>query len=260
MFGPAVFFSFLIFYFENSRQKKFKAVNNRGVFFISGDLIKLKKISRIYKMGSREVEALKDIDLNIPSGKMVIVKGPSGSGKTTILNIMGGLDQPTSGEVILGGQKLNSLSEKEITDLRRNKIGFIFQSFGLIQSFTAFENVELPLRIQHKSYKLRNRRVEECLEIVGLAERKDHRIFELSGGEQQRVGIARALAVNPSIILADEPTGEVDYLTGQKIMELFQEMIDQQGLTICVATHDPAAMEYGDIVYEIRDGKIRKKG
>jgi len=260
VFGPAVFFSFLIFYFENSRQKKFKAVNNRGVFFISGDLIKLKKISRIYKMGSREVEALKDIDLNIPSGKMVIVKGPSGSGKTTILNIMGGLDQPTSGEVILGGQKLNSLSEKEITDLRRNKIGFIFQSFGLIQSFTAFENVELPLRIQHKSYKLRNRRVEECLEIVGLAERKDHRIFELSGGEQQRVGIARALAVNPSIILADEPTGEVDYLTGQKIMELFQEMIDQQGLTICVATHDPAAMEYGDIVYEIRDGKIRKKG
>ena len=260
MFGPAVFFSFLIFYFENSRQKKFKAVNNRGVFFISGDLIKLKKISRIYKMGSREVEALKDIDLNIPSGKMVIVKGPSGSGKTTILNIMGGLDQPTSGEVILGGKKLNSLSEKEITDLRRNKIGFIFQSFGLIQSFTAFENVELPLRIQHKSYKLRNRRVEECLEIVGLAERKDHRIFELSGGEQQRVGIARALAVNPSIILADEPTGEVDYLTGQKIMELFQEMIDQQGLTICVATHDPSAMEYGDIVYEIRDGKIQKKG
>lgn len=241
-------------------KKSLIKVNNRGVFFISGDLIKLKKISRIYKMGSREVEALKDIDLNIPSGKMVIVKGPSGSGKTTILNIMGGLDQPTSGEVILGGQKLNSLSEKEITDLRRNKIGFIFQSFGLIQSFTAFENVELPLRIQHKSYKLRNRRVEECLEIVGLAERKDHRIFELSGGEQQRVGIARALAVNPSIILADEPTGEVDYLTGQKIMELFQEMIDQQGLTICVATHDPAAMEYGDIVYEIRDGKIRKKG
>lgn len=241
-------------------KKSLIKVNNRGVFFISGDLIKLKKISRIYKMGSREVEALKDIDLNIPSGKMVIVKGPSGSGKTTILNIMGGLDQPTSGEVILGGQKLNSLSEKEITDLRRNKIGFIFQSFGLIQSFTAFENVELPLRIQHKSYKLRNRRVEECLEIVGLAERKDHRIFELSGGEQQRVGIARALAVNPSIILADEPTGEVDYLTGQKIMELFQEMIDQQGLTICVATHDPAAMEYGDIVYEIRDGKIQKKG
>ncbi len=241
-------------------KKSLIKVNNRGVFFISGDLIKLKKISRIYKMGSREVEALKDIDLNIPSGKMVIVKGPSGSGKTTILNIMGGLDQPTSGEVILGGQKLNSLSEKEITDLRRNKIGFIFQSFGLIQSFTAFENVELPLRIQHKSYKLRNRRVEECLEIVGLAERKDHRIFELSGGEQQRGGIARALAVNPSIILADEPTGEVDYLTGQKIMELFQEMIDQQGLTICVATHDPSAMEYGDIVYEIRDGKIRKKG
>lgn len=241
-------------------KKSLIKVNNRGVFFISGDLIKLKKISRIYKMGSREVEALKDIDLNIPSGKMVIVKGPSGSGKTTILNIMGGLDQPTSGEVILGGKKLNSLSEKEITDLRRNKIGFIFQSFGLIQSFTAFENVELPLRIQHKSYKLRNRRVEECLEIVGLAERKDHRIFELSGGEQQRVGIARALAVNPSIILADEPTGEVDYLTGQKIMELFQEMIDQQGLTICVATHDPSAMEYGDIVYEIRDGKIQKKG
>ena len=211
-------------------------------------------------MGSRKVRALNKVNLKIPAGKLIIIKGPSGSGKTTILNIMGGLDQPTAGEVIMEGKNLNNYSGKELTILRRQRVGFIFQSFGLIQSFTAFENVELPLRIQHLSWKKRKQITYNKLEIVGLKNRADHRIFELSGGEQQRVGIARALAIKPSLILADEPTGEVDYITGKQILELFQAMVKKEKVTICVATHDPAAMEFGDLFFEIRDGDIVNQG
>lgn len=217
-------------------------------------------MERIYQKGVTRVRALKEVSLEIPRGKLVIIKGPSGSGKTTVLNIMGGLDKPTSGQVFFEGQQLNSYSDKEITALRRDKISFIFQTFGLIQSFTAFENVELPLRIRHEAWKKRQKKAYTFLDIVGLKERADHRIFELSGGEQQRVGIARALAVEPRIILADEPTGEVDYVTGNKIMELFQDLVQEKQVTICIATHDPEAMEYGDLIYEIKDGRLINKG
>ena len=211
-------------------------------------------------MGDRSVTALDNVNLNIDSGELVIIKGPSGSGKTTVLNIMGGLDHPTSGQVFFEGKKLNSYSDKQLTKIRREKISFIFQSFGLIQSFTAFENVELPLRIKHESWKKRQNKVQHFLDIVGLKDRAEHRIFELSGGEQQRVGIARALAVEPSVILADEPTGEVDYLTGRKIMELFEDMVQDKEVTICVATHDPEAMDFGNRFFEIKDGQIIKEG
>ena len=218
-------------------------------------LIKLNDVSRVYRTGSRYVEALKNINLKIPAGKLVIIKGPSGSGKTTILNVMGGLDQPTSGQVYFNDKELSKYPEKELTRIRRNEIGFVFQTYGLIQSFTAFENVELPLRISHYSWKKRRERAYECLRLVGLDKRADHRIFELSGGEQQRVGIARALVNQPDLVLADEPTGELDYTTSIEIMKLFKDL-SKKGVTICMVTHDPAVMEYGDFIYEIIDGRI----
>lgn len=218
-------------------------------------LIKLEDVSRIYRSGNRHVEALKNVNLKIPAGKLVIIKGPSGSGKTTILNIMGGLDQPTSGKVFFQGKELGKYSEGELTRIRRQRIGFVFQTYGLIQSFTAFENVELPMRINHNSWKKRRERAFECLRLVGLEKRADHRIFELSGGEQQRVGIARALVNKPDLILADEPTGELDFSTSMKVMELFRKLANE-GVTICMVTHDPAVMEYGDFIYEIIDGEI----
>ncbi|MEJ6951058.1 ABC transporter ATP-binding protein [Natronospora cellulosivora (SeqCode)] len=222
-------------------------------------VVELKDLKRIYQMGNRKVEALKGINIKISSGHLVIIKGPSGSGKTTILNMIGALDQPSTGEVILNKKSLKEYSEKELTKLRRENIGFIFQSHGLIQGFTAYENVELPLRISHVSWKNRRERAYECLDMVGLRKRAEHRIFELSGGEQQRVGIARALVNQPDIILADEPTGELDYITTQTIMELFHNLTKKQNVTICMVTHDPEVMKFADIVYEIIDGKIINK-
>src|SRR5690554_2181614 len=199
-------------------------------------ILRLIEVSRVFKMGSRSVEALKGVSVNIPPGKLVIIKGPSGSGKTTMLNIMGGLDQPNSGQVFLKGKNLNGYSEKELTRIRRNEIGFIFQTYGLIQSFTAFENVELPLRINHCSYRKRRELARECLQLVGLDKRSEHRVFELSGGEEQRVGIARALVNQPALILADEPTGELDFDTTKRVMKLFKELIEKRKVTICMVT------------------------
>lgn len=218
-------------------------------------LIRLEDVGRIYRTGNRSVEALKDINLKIPAGKLVIIKGPSGSGKTTVLNIMGGLDQPTTGKVYFQGKEMSKYPERDLTIIRRKKIGFIFQTYGLIQSFTAYENVELPMCINHFSSKKRREKAYECLRLVGLEKRADHRIFELSGGEQQRVGIARALVNDPELILADEPTGELDFNTSMKVMKLFKQL-SEEGVTICMVTHDPAVMEFGDIIYEIIDGRI----
>ena len=220
-------------------------------------ILAMKNVTRVFHSGTRTVKALKGINLKLPAGKLIIIKGPSGSGKTTILNLMGGLDQPTSGKVMLEGRDLANYSEKELTQLRRHRLGIIFQSFGLIESFTAFENVELPLRINHVPWNQRVQKVKRSLSIVGLGDRGQHRIFELSGGEQQRVGIARALVNEPSLVLADEPTGEVDYATGMEIMELFQQLVEKKGVTVCVATHDPDAMEFGDLVLEIIDGELK---
>lgn len=223
-------------------------------------IIELKNVWRVFEMGNRRVEALKDINIKIPFGKLVIIKGPSGSGKTTVLNIMGGLDQPTSGQVFFQKKELRDYSDKDLTRLRREKIGFIFQTYGLMQSFTTYENVELPLRINHYNWKKRREKTNKCLELVGLSKRADHRIFELSGGEQQRVGVARALVNEPELVLADEPTGELDYLMSMEIMKLFKRLVQQQKVTICMVTHDPAVMEYGDIIYEIIDGQIINEG
>jgi putative ABC transport system ATP-binding protein len=223
-------------------------------------IVELENVWRIYEQGRRRIEALKDISIRIPAGKLVIIKGPSGSGKTTILNIMGGLDQPSSGRVFFQEKEIKDYSEQELTVLRRKKIGFVFQTYGLIQSFTAYENVELPLRINHYRWRERRDRVNKCLDLVGLSKRADHRIFELSGGEQQRVGVARALVNEPELILADEPTGELDYKMSMEIMKLFRKLVHEHKVSICMVTHDPAVMEYGDIIYEMVDGKIISEG
>jgi len=225
----------------------------------SGPVMKLCNVERTYYIGSGPVHALRGIDLELPDNKMTIIKGPSGSGKTTILNIMGGLDHPNQGTVLFKDRELNSFSQRELTSWRRKQVGFVFQAFALVQTLTAFENVELPLLINRLSWKEREKKAYQALEMVGLRDRAAHRTFELSGGEQQRVGIARALVNQPSLILADEPTGEVDHETGLHLMELFIKMVKDNEITICLATHDPASMKFGDLTYEIIDGEIVNK-
>lgn len=220
------------------------------------NIVEIKDVVRTYLVDNQPVHALRGITLNIPKGKLVILKGPSGSGKTTILNIIGGLDQPTSGTVLFQGRDLTKFSERELTTWRRKQIGFVFQTSPLIQILSAFENVELALRINRVPWAEREKRTNRALEIVGLRKRASHRTFELSGGEQQRVGIARAIVTEPELILADEPTGELDFATGMQVMQLFKELVRERGITICVATHDPATMQFGDIVYELHDGEI----
>jgi ABC-type lipoprotein export system ATPase subunit len=170
--------------------------------------------------------------------------------------MIGGLDQPSSGRVIVEGKDISKLSEAEVTDLRRRHIGFVFQSFALIPTFSAFENVELPLRIAGVEGRKRRARMRECLDMVGLLKWADHRPWEMSGGQQQRVAIARALANKPLIMLADEPTGELDTATGREILDLFKSVVAESGVTIILATHDPVIEEYASIVYELSDGRI----
>jgi len=219
-------------------------------------LIHVVNVSRTFHVGSQEVRALRGINLDIYQGQLVAIRGPSGSGKTTLVNIMGGLDRPTSGQVFYKGHNLGKLSDQALTDLRRREIGFVFQSFALIEVLTAYENVELPLRMVKMSASERSRRVRECLEWVDLGKRTQHRAYELSGGEQQRVGIARALVNQPSLILADEPTAELNQETAQRVMELFRRIVREQNRTVCVVTHDPMVSEYADVTFEIVDGLL----
>jgi putative ABC transport system ATP-binding protein len=202
------------------------------------------------------VHALQGVNLEIERGEFVALRGRSGSGKTTLLNCIGGLDRPTTGEVYLFGQRLAALSERAHTRLRRRRIGFVFQSFALLPSFSAFENVELPLRMEGVGRRARHERAQACLELVGLTRWANHRPYELSGGQQQRVGIARALANRPDLILADEPTGELDSATGRQILALFRRVVEQEEITVLMATHDPTADEYADQVYHLEDGRI----
>ncbi|NLJ86356.1 MAG: ABC transporter ATP-binding protein [Firmicutes bacterium] len=222
------------------------------------ELVTLKDVHRVYKTGNTEVHALDGVNMTLRNGTLVVLKGRSGSGKTTALNMMGGLDKPTRGQVLFRGVDISTFDERTLTLWRRKEVGFVFQSFGLLPYLTAYENVELPLKIIGVPIGDRQKRTEACLELVGLGKRARHRILELSGGEQQRVGIARALTANPSLILADEPTGELDFSTGMKVMELFRDLVDEQGVTICVVSHDPAVEEFGDRVYELADGRIVK--
>lgn len=219
-------------------------------------LVRTERVTRIYRVGAQEVYALRGVDLEIGRGQLVVLRGRSGSGKTTLLNCIGGLDRPTSGEVYLFGQRLSALSEWARTRLRRQRIGFVFQSFALLPTFSAFENVELPLRMEGVGRRARRERAQACLELVGLTRWANHRPYELSGGQQQRVGIARALANRPDLILADEPTGELDSTTGRQILALFRRVVEQEGVTVLVATHDPTADEYADRVYHLEDGRI----
>jgi ABC-type lipoprotein export system ATPase subunit len=219
-------------------------------------IIKVDDVSRVYRVGSIKVSALRDLSLEVPTGVLAACKGRSGSGKTTLLNIIGGLDKPTSGEVFLFGQKLSRMSGQQLTNLRRHRIGFVFQSFAIIPSFSALENVELMLRIAGV-WRGRRQKAMRSLEIVGLGLWAHHRPWELSGGQQQRVAIARALATHPDLILADEPTGELDSGTGRQIYALFRYIVEHEGITVVMATHDPTIEEYAHIVYELSDGQVK---
>jgi ABC-type lipoprotein export system ATPase subunit len=222
-------------------------------------IFEVNDVHRQYIIGTNTVQALAGVSLSIEKGKLVIIQGRSGSGKTTLLNLMGGLDQPSAGQVLYQGRDIHRYLESELTKWRRNEVGFVFQSFALLPQLTALENVALPLRFTRMAWREGQERAQECLRMVGLSKRAKHRAFELSGGEQQRVAIARAIVNQPAVILADEPTGELDFETGMKVMELFREIVDGDGVTVCVATHDFAVTEFGDVKVFIRDGKLAEE-
>jgi putative ABC transport system ATP-binding protein len=211
---------------------------------------------RDYPVGDSTVHALRGVNLTVGRGELVAVRGRSGSGKTTLLNLLGGLDRPTSGRVSIDGHEVSSMGESELVGVRRRVVAFVFQAFGLVPFLTATENVEVPLRLVHADPRERDARVAELLEVVGLGDRARHRPHELSGGEQQRVALARALANRPSLLLADEPTGQLDSDTGHVIMLLLRSIVRGEGITAVVATHDPAMLDVADRVVELRDGAI----
>lgn len=196
------------------------------------------------------------MSLEVPRGVFIALVGRSGSGKTTLLNLLAGLDQPTSGQVFIEGNDLAKFGEREMVNLRRHRIGFVFQSFGLLPLLSAYENVELPLRIAGVGARERARRSEEVLDIVGLRRRAKHRPYELSGGEQQRIAIARAVSMRPSVILADEPTGELDSTNAFAIFSLFHRMVREEGLSIVATTHDQTLLDMADEVHRLHDGLI----
>jgi putative ABC transport system ATP-binding protein len=213
-------------------------------------------LARDYPMGETIVHALKPVEFQIGRGALVAVHGRSGSGKTTMLNLIGALDRPSAGRVWIDGEEVTALPESALVGLRRYKIGFIFQTFGLIPILTAAENVEVPLRLAQVDVAERDERVRVLLELVGLGERARHRPHELSGGEQQRVAIARALANSPRLLIADEPTGQLDSGTGRTIMTLIRALVKSEGVTAIVATHDPLLIDLADRIIELRDGEI----
>ena len=211
---------------------------------------------RTYLLGSEEINALRGVNFSVMPGQFIAVVGRSGSGKTTLLNILAGLDKPTSGRVMFQDRDVADMSEHDLTELRRHQIGFVFQSFGLLPLLSALENVELPLRIAGVRTREREERTRDALEIVGLWNRAKHRPYELSGGEQQRVAIARAIVNEPPLILADEPTGELDSNNARSIFGLFKEMVQNRGISVVSATHDSTLLEMADEVKEIRDGQL----
>jgi putative ABC transport system ATP-binding protein len=222
----------------------------------AGPLLQAIDVVRDYPSGDTVIHALRNVSLVADPGELVAVRGRSGSGKTTFLNILGGLDHPTAGRVIIDGHEVSSMSEDELVDVRRRSVAFIFQSFGLVPILSAAENVEIPLRLVKAQAKGRDARVRELLELVGLGGRAKHRPHELSGGEQQRVAIARALANRPRILLADEPTGQLDSETGHVIMMLLRDVVRTEGVTAIVATHDPVMLDVADRIVELRDGEL----
>ncbi|MCH8281561.1 MAG: ABC transporter ATP-binding protein [Chloroflexi bacterium] len=219
-------------------------------------IISARGLSRVFGTGETSVTAVNQVTLDIHPGSFMAVVGRSGSGKTTLLNLLSGLDRPTGGEVFFQGRDLTTLPEADLVELRRNKIGFVFQSFGLMPLLSALENVELPLHIRGVSWRERRRRALEALETVGLGPRSRHRPYELSGGEQQRVSIARALVTGADAIFADEPTGELDTTTAVSIGEILRDVARERGATVIVATHDLVLAEITDRIVELVDGQI----
>lgn len=219
-------------------------------------VIEVNGINRIFPVPGGEFQALKDINVSIPQGNLAILRGRSGSGKTTLMNIIGALDQPTSGTVKIDGRLIDKMSDRERENLRRQEMGFVFQAVSLIPTMNAFQNVEFSMRLAGiKAGKERDKRVEECLKLVGLGNRLRHMPAEMSGGEQQRVAIARAIAHRPKIILADEPTAELDSAMGAHVAMLFQEMTRKEGITILMTTHDVGLMDAGDMIIELEAGE-----
>lgn len=222
------------------------------------NIIQANNIIRMFPTGAGEFYALKGVDVEIPQGKLTILKGRSGSGKTTLMNILSTLDVPTDGNVIFDGQDYRDITELEKEQLRRNEIGFVFQAVALIPIMNAYENVDFAMRMAEAdlSPNEADARIRETLALVGMEERMLHLPGQMSGGEQQRVAIARAVAHRPKVIFADEPTGALDTETGLRVMKLFRDLIEKEGVTIVMTTHDPNLMELGDVVYELEDGEI----
>jgi putative ABC transport system ATP-binding protein len=218
--------------------------------------IRAVNLTRTFKVGETSVAALRGVNLEVPHGQFVALVGPSGSGKSTLLNLVGGLDRPTEGELWIDGVELSASKEKALTEHRRRRVGFVFQSFNLLPRLTAVENVALPLMFVGVAERERLDRARELLVKVGLTDRLVHRPTQLSGGEQQRVAIARALVTQPAIILADEPTGNVDSATGREIMTLLRDLNREQGVTLLLVTHDTEAAAFADRVVHLRDGQI----
>ena len=219
-------------------------------------LVSVRDVTRIYGAGHSAVTALQGVNLDVPAGAFVAVTGRSGSGKTTLLNLIGGLDTPTQGTILLGGRAITGLDEQARTALRRHDVAFVFQSFALLPTFSALENVALALHIAGVGVRERLQRARDVLALVGLSARLDHRPFELSGGEQERVAVARALANRPRVILADEPTGELDTATGRELIALLAHVVAAEGVTLIVATHDAAVTAAAHLVYHIADGRV----
>ncbi|MGA7192083.1 MAG: ABC transporter ATP-binding protein [Anaerolineales bacterium] len=220
------------------------------------EVAKVEKVTKVFKIGEVETRALRGVDLTIENGEFTALVGPSGSGKTTLLQLIGCLDQPTSGKVFINGTDVTKLNRNQRADLRRSALGFVFQFFALIPTLTAYENVEMPLLLENHKPSERRERVNQLLEAVSLADRAHHRPDQLSGGEQQRVAVARSLASNPSLVLADEPTANLDTENGKQVMEIMQKLNQETGVTYVFATHDPRVIKYAKRIVTLRDGLI----
>jgi putative ABC transport system ATP-binding protein len=219
-------------------------------------MVETRNLSRDYPMPAGVVHAVRDVNIEVGRGQLVALRGRSGSGKTTLLSLLGALDRPTAGSVVVDGLAVSQLPEADLIPFRRRRLGFIFQAFGLLPVLSAAENVEVPLRLVRADPRERDQRVRELLKLVGLEDRANHRPHELSGGEQQRVAIARALANHPDLLLADEPTGQLDSQTGRSIMVLLQHLVRSERMTAIVATHDSSLIDLADRVIELSDGQV----
>lgn len=219
-------------------------------------LLRVRDVRKRFAAGGRHFEVLKGVGMELFPGRLTMLKGRSGSGKTTLLNVLGGLERPTSGEVVFRGMPLHTWSDKQLTALRKREFGFIFQTFALLPGLTAWENVQLSLRIAGKPRTEWKARTDRCLELVGLTKRAAHRPQEMSGGEQQRVAIAKAIAHKPGLLLADEPTAELDSHMAARMLAMFREIVEAEGIAICMTTHDSTLWEAADVVYRMADGTI----